>query len=172
MRRPTLALTLLAACIALAAPVLANDRVPPRTTLHHGSGVQRGLLSTRSWARPSTDGLCVTKSVDSLPRFGRPLHVGAGPQPIRIRFHKVDRPKDGLLILAWTTLDSGGNPLGKAERLRYHLRGEMHHGRPQWIARLTPAIASDLYLLVFARWKDTDGCGTLQDASWTFHLAP
>jgi hypothetical protein len=158
--------------IALTSLAFAGDRAPPRATLKEGGQVQRGHLYRSSWTRPTGDGECVTTAIDGLLLFGVPLHTGAGSQAVRIRFHKTQRPKGRLVIQGWTAVDSNGEPLGKAKLLPYHLVREFHKGYSRWAARVKPRVAADLYLSVFARWRDTDGCGGLQDAAWSFHLQP
>jgi len=165
---PTLAIS----ALAMTPAATASDKVPPRATLHADGHVQRGHRYVSSWTRPSGPGECVTAAADGLLRFGAPLHVGSGRRTIRIRFHKSQRPEDRLSIEAWKELDSNGEPLGEPKVLPYQLLRESHRRHSRWSARVRPVVSSDLYLSVFARWRDTDGCGGIQDAAWSFHLAP
>jgi hypothetical protein len=150
----------------------AEGRSPPRVTLHHGDQQQRGLLWSSTWVSEAGSDFCGVALQDGRPTFGPALHVSSGPQAARIRLHKSLRPRHKPVIKAWTAVDADGHPLGTSHRLSSQLVKERHHGHQRWAAVIKPAVSSDLYISAFAGWNDPKSCSAVNNASWTFHIAP
>ena len=169
------AIAVAGAVVALAAatPALADHR-PPIAALHvrHVADAQRGLLYSYEWVRPGGHGLCVAEAADGIRHWGHALRVGSGKHVARIVFANRTRPRS-LAISGWRRLGSGGAPVGRPHHFDYELSPRRHAGRVKaWRARFSYRLRAGhhLYFDVFGRWRDRQGCGGTQDASWTFHV--
>ena len=170
MRRRSVSSSLLAlaAVAALVAPDIAaadDHRPPPDPVLASGRVRQRGRFLSSCWTAPGErPGEYVGSCADS---FGWPpaKRARAGA-PALVTIRKRHRP-DALSLRSWRRVDRQGATTGPGRSVAFTLarRGGA------WAARFRlPRGVGHYYLRVFGRWRDRDGSGANQDASWTFHL--
>ena len=142
----------------------------PRTALlANGEQLQRGAHWAGCWTTGYPDGTYVTRCADGFPQFPDVDVVRPGTR-VTIRVLKSQRPKE-VLIYAWRRVDRYGMVVGTAQELPYKRRR----------VRLADGIAWDFsfelsnnprhyYLSVTGVWRDEEGGGTTQDASWAFRV--
>lgn len=164
---------LFASALLAPAPALA-DHKPPGAHLRIAGqrGVELGRLYSYDWTRPSGEpGFCVTGSADGPQRFGRAMLVKPGTRSVAIAFRTRQRPGK-LEINAWRKLDEHGSPVGPSERIHYVLEARRRSGRVRaWRAEFSiPKLSGGYFIDAFGVWRDTQGCGGSEDASWTFHV--
>jgi hypothetical protein len=157
----------------LQAAAPASDKLPPAAILHAAGKAQKGSLWSYGWSRPGLPGECVGGNADGVIRFrGHGLSIGFGERVLKIKFHKRERPRS-VQIESWTQIDQDGYPVGQSRVLPNRVVRRGNGESRRWIVRLKKLLVSgDLYLDVFARWRTTNGCGRVNDASWFFHVGP
>jgi hypothetical protein len=162
----------LALFVAAPFPALAHDHEPPRALLRHGTLEQEGRLIALRWTEPAGPDGCTSTLLLAKPRYPREgLPVGQGDFRARIRFAKPARPLS-VQAVARPELDVEGDLTGRAADLAIRLRPRRPDGDVRaWAAIVTSRVEEDLYLRVTARWRDRDGCGDKQRATWTFHVS-
>jgi len=151
------------------ATALAHDHVPPATGARIAGEKQHGSLYSSSWTEP-LGGYCVTAAGDGPYPRKSALNLDRRRATAKIELRKAQRP-DELVVSGWRRVDENGSPAGPGEQLRARLQRRGHGDERHWIARVKVDLATPLYLDVFGRWRDRQGCETWQDASWAFHLA-
>jgi hypothetical protein len=155
--------------IANSATAAAHDHRIPTATIHGNSDFRRGRLFQWEWIYPADRGRCVTSAADGPLRFrGSPLAVGVGARRVNVKFHKRQRPKGNVDIASWSTVDPDGFPVGDPTYLPSKIFSRGAGAQRRWLARFTVRAPKDAYLAVTARWRDRDGCGGTQSASWRF----
>jgi hypothetical protein len=157
----------LGALVALGAgaAVWAHDHRVPRANLHVNGLVKRLSPWSVSWVRRDGSG-CVAEDRDGTPTF-RPIanvHLHSTP---RIVFRKEQRPRR-VHVLAADHLQNGY--LAQAERLEVRLRKSHREGRRVWIAKFRARVPARLFVDIDAHWRDVEGCGGGESASWDFRL--
>ncbi|MDP8957087.1 MAG: hypothetical protein M3N24_09045 [Actinomycetota bacterium] len=89
---------------------------------------------------------------------------------IRIRIFKRQRPRD-VRIEAWKRVDRHGMVVGDVEELPYKRRKVRLSDGAAWDFTFTALDARrHYYVSVTGVWRDEEGSGELQDASWGFHV--
>jgi hypothetical protein len=160
----SLALGALAALVVVAT-VSAHDHRVPRATLHVNGQRDRLGPWSFSWVSRS-DQNCVGEEADGVPNF-RPradVHLHSTP---RIVFRKEQRPRR-VRALAAEQLENGYLADPKRLDLKLHAR---HRGdRRVWVAKLNATVPHRLFIDLHARWRDQEGCGGRESASWDFSL--
>jgi len=131
---------------------------------------QNGSLYSSSWTEPLGGDSCVTGSGDGPFPRKRALKVERRRATAKIMLRKSQRP-DQLVVSGWRKVDDNGSPAGPRERLPTRLQSHGHGKERYWIATVEVDLATPLYLDVFGRWRDRQGCETTQNGSWAFHLA-
>jgi hypothetical protein len=172
VRRGRLILVGLAATIALAAGANAHDHRVPKTVLSVDDQRQQGRLWSAVW-QTGDDNSCVEQGMDGVPTFHRPLHVAGRSYRARVRFRKRQEPLQ-VSLRAYTEFDRRGAPEGGGTRIPFELRRVPPDGWARaWVARFDVSLSDAeprLMIEAFGRWRDLDGCGGPQTASWTFSL--
>lgn len=151
------------------AVVLAHDHAPPAAALRIAGAEQRGSLYSSSWTEPRGE-YCVSGSGDGPYPRKRALISARRQATAKIELRKAQRP-DTLMVSGWRKVDEDGSPRGPRERLPVRLRRRGRGTERYWVARVPVDLAAPLYLDVFGRWRDSQGCEASQDTSWGFHLA-
>jgi hypothetical protein len=161
-----------AAAIAIAAVANAHDHRLPKTVLSIEEQRQQGRLWSAVWQSGDANS-CVEQGIDGTPTFRRPLRVDEGSYRARLRFRKRHEPRR-VSLRVYTEFDRFGVPQGRATRIPFELRRVPPDGRTRaWVARFELSLSEGeprLLIEAFARWRDVDGCGGPQAASWTFSL--
>jgi hypothetical protein len=148
-----------------AAGAWAHDHRVPRATLHVNG--QRDQLVPWSFSWVSRSGQnCVGEEGDGVPNF-RPradVHLHSTP---RIVFRKEQRPRR-VRALAAEQLENGylADPKPLDVKLEARHRGQ----RRVWVAKLNATVRQRLFVDLHARWRDREGCGGPESASWDFSL--
>ena len=172
MRRGRPILVGLAATIALAAGASAHDHRVPKTVLSVDEQRQQGRLWSAVW-QSGDDNSCVEQGIDGTPTFHRPLHITEGSHRARVRFRKRHEPRR-VSLRAYTEFDRRGAPQGDGTPIPFELRKSPSEGAVRaWVARFDVSLSDAkprLMIEAFGRWRDLDGCGDPQTASWTFSL--
>jgi hypothetical protein len=147
------------------AAVWGHDHRVPRANLHVNGQVKRLQPWSFSWVH--RDGpACVSEEGDGVPSF-RPIaevHLHSTP---RIVFRKEQRPRR-VRAVADDRLEHGY--LADARRLDVRLRKSHRDGRRVWIAKFPARVRARLFVDVEAHWRDLEGCGGDESASWDFRL--
>jgi hypothetical protein len=103
------------------------------------------------------------------------LHVARGVQELRLRFRKRHEPQD-VTVTIWNRVKEQGEyqkPIGEPKYVSPELSPRYRDGVLWgWAADFHLNVSGHRYLSTFARWPDQQGCGDMQDASWSFHVAP
>jgi hypothetical protein len=175
MRRVVTATALLLLLVGLAAtPASAHDHDPPTARLRLLGQVQRGAQGSYCWTQPTDEeGVCVGGCADYVSHFPDPLIVGAGEHSADLILRTRHRPRE-LHISSWTEVEAQGEyeqPKGEPREVPYRLVRDRSLRRVRMIARITVPVEDHLYISVFGRWRDCQGCSGSQDSSWTFHLS-
>ena len=151
--------------LVVVATVSAHDHRVPGATLHvNGQRDRLGPWSI-SWVSRSGQG-CVGEQADGVPDF-RPradVHLHSTP---RIVFRKEQRPRR-VRALAAERLENGY--LADPKRLDVKLRPRQRGDRRVWVAKLDATVRHRLFVDLHARWRDREGCGGPESASWDFSL--
>jgi hypothetical protein len=103
---------------------------------------------------------------DGVATFRRRADVHLHSTP-RIVFHKTQRPKE-IAVYAARHLHRGY--LRHAKRLDVNLRKSDRSGHRVWIAKFRALVRDRLFVDLTGYWRDTEGCGGPEDASWDFAL--
>lgn len=153
-----------------AAPAVAHDHEPPRTALlANGETLQRGRHWSGCWTTGFPDGTFVTGCGDGFPQFPRVDVLQPGTR-VTIRILKSQRPKD-ISIYAWKRTDRYGLVAGNAQELSYKRRRVRLPDGVVWDFSFTLSDAPrHYYLSVTGVWRDQEGTGEMQDASYAFHV--
>ena len=155
------------AALVAAPAVWAHDHRVPRANLHVNEQAKPLGAWTSTWVRPDGPGFCVIEHSDGVPGF-RPradAHLHSTP---RVVFRKQQRPRQ-VKALASDHLAHGY--LGRnAQRVDVHLRPRHRDGRRVWVAKLHTTVRDRLVVDVTAHWRDAEGCGGNEQASWSFSL--
>jgi hypothetical protein len=163
--RATVALALLAST-AMAVGASAHDHRVPRTRLHVGEHGVRLVPWSYEWVRRS-GGYCTAQAADGAPTF-RPIVDVHEPKSFpRVVFRKPDRPRR-VVVRVSDHLEDGY--LANAQRIRARLQARHRNGHRFWVASTGVTVTHRLFFDVYARWRDTEGCGGREDASWSFRL--
>ena len=162
----TIALAAMAVPIAATA-ALAHDHRVPRANLHVNEQAKRLGAWTYSWVWPDGPDFCVVEHSDGIPGF-RPradVHLHSTP---RIVFRKQQRPRR-VRALAGERLEDGypANP----KRLEVKLLPREREGARVWVAKLHARVRHKLFVDLSAHWRDVEGCGGNEEASWSFSLS-
>jgi hypothetical protein len=154
------------AALGGAAAVWAHDHRVPRASLHVNGQVKRLSPWSASWTRRTGPNECVAWVADGVPNF-RPIadvHLHSTP---RIVFRKEQRPSN-VHVLVDDHLRNGY--LADAERLEVVLRKGHRGDRRVWIAKFRARVPDRLFVDIEARWRDVEGCGGHESASWDLRL--
>ncbi|MDX6662518.1 MAG: hypothetical protein QOG09_620 [Solirubrobacterales bacterium] len=157
--------------IANSATAAAHDHRPPKTTLHVAGAFQRGSLYQFDWIRRYSRSTCVDTVADGVLDFPPSMQTGPGPRSLVVKFHRRYRPKRHIRIASWSAVGTDGSPVGDPTYLSYSLSSRGEGRQRRWLARFDVTVVTDVYLAVSARWRDHDGCGGTQGASWAFHVS-
>jgi hypothetical protein len=172
VRKGRLILVGLAATIALAAGASAHDHRVPKTVLGVDDQRQQGRLWSAVW-QTGDENSCVEQGIDGVPTFHRPLHAAERSYRARLRFRKRQEPRR-VSLRAYTEFDRFGVPKGDGMPIPFELRRSPSDGSARaWVARFDVSLSDAeprLMIEAFGRWRDLDGCGGPQTASWTFSL--
>jgi hypothetical protein len=147
----------------------SHDHVPPKTALMKGeSQLQRGILGSYCWTSPGGEGLVIECGDVFRPSFPPTDYVRAGRR-LHIRILKAQEPVD-FSLRAYG--GKAGHPTGTGEQLPVSLRPVQEDGTTvAWDAFFeVDSPGRHYYMFASGRWKDEQGGGNLQDASWTFHI--
>ena len=155
----------LAALVALAT-ASAHDHRVPRANLHVGGMAKRLHPWSYGWVRGSSDG-CVAIHADGFPDFRPRADVRVHPG-LRVVFRKSQRPRRVQALASRHLADNGY--LANARRLPIQLRSRERDGHRVWVAAMHPTVRHRLFVDISAHWRDVDGCGGDQNASWSFGL--
>jgi len=157
----------LLAALAAFATVSAHDHRVPRANLHAG-GVAKTLHPWNyEWVRRSGPGECIAIAADGIPNFRPQADVRKHPG-LRVVFRKSQRPRR-VQALASRHLANDGY-LANARTLAVKLRRRDRGDHPVWVAAMHPTVRHRLFVDISAHWRDVDGCGGDQNASWSFRL--
>jgi hypothetical protein len=153
-----------------ATPAVAHDHEPPRTALlANGERLQRGVHWQGCWVRQEPDGTVVGGCADGFPHFPRVDVVQPGTQ-VTIRILKSKRPRE-LQIYAWKKTDRYGFVVGSPQELDYKRRRVRLPDGVAWDFSFVLSNAPrHYYLSLSGVWRDEEGTGEWQDASWGFHV--
>lgn len=168
----TRATTVLVVLAVLGSPtmVVAHDHQPPRTLLVVGSVTQPGLNYYSAWHSRSDEG-CVGQVADGPELFPPAVGVHPGFNSFAVRLRKADRPKD-VRITAWRLESPLGGGLGPSDEVSFVLQPVRRGGKVvAFDALFDAAVIGHYYVRVLAAWRDSQGCGGLQEAGWTFHVS-
>jgi hypothetical protein len=161
----SLLLGLFVALVA-ATTALGHDHHVPRVNLHVNEQAKRLGAWTSSWVWPDGPDFCVVEHSDGVPGFGRPAGVHLHSTP-RIVFRKEQRPRR-VRALAGKDLEHGypADP----KRVEVDLLQRERDGSRIWVAKLHTRVRHKLFVDVTAHWRDVEGCGGDEEASWSFSL--
>lgn len=169
-------LVVAAAVLLTALPALGDDHEVPTVILRVGEREQAGLLGTFYWTRPIAPPTgappgeyCGTVHGDDFDlQYPSPRRVVRGYLATRFEFQKADAPED-LSIRGWTAIEEGDR---KGRRgVGYALSPVEEDGQViAWVADVILRVRKHLYLDVYARWADQEGCPGPQSGTWKFHL--
>jgi hypothetical protein len=166
--RASFALLLLGFFAALFAPtaVWGHDHRVPRANLHVNGQAKRLGAWTSSWVWPDGPGFCVIEHSDGVPGFGQRADVHMHSTP-RIVFRKEQRPRR-VHAIAGKRLEDGypADP----KRLDVKLLPRERDGARVWVAKLHARVRHKLFVDLTAHWRDVEGCGGNEEASWSFSL--
>ena len=87
---------------------------------------------------------------------------------LRIVFHKRQRPSRVHALASRHLADDGY--LANARRLPVELNRRERDDHPVWVAIVEATVRHRLFVDLTAHWRDVDGCGSDQNASWDFGL--
>ena len=167
--RAGVTLLLLGSFAALMAATAAwgHDHRVPRVNLHVNEQAKRLHAWSYSWVSADGPGRCVGEEGDGVPGF-RPraeVHLHSTP---RVVFRKKQRPRR-VKALASDHLAHGY--LGRnARTLGVDLRPRRRDGHRVWVAKLGATVRDKLFVDLSAHWRDIEGCGGDEEASWSFSL--
>jgi hypothetical protein len=120
-----------------------------------------------TWVTASGPG-CAGQVIDGIPDF-RPRaevdHLHSSP---RIVFHKSQKPRRVNALASRHLADDGY--LADGRKLEVDLRPRDRDGHRVWVARLETSVRHRLFVDLTARWRDQEGCGDTESASWDFRL--
>jgi hypothetical protein len=156
----------LLAALAVVATAWADDHRVPRASLHVSGEAKRLQPWSFEWVSGSGSGGCVAMAVDGIPNFKPRADVRVHPG-LRVVFRKSQRP-NRVQALASRHLDDGY--LANARTLRVKLRKRDRGDHAVWVAAMHPTVRHRLFVDISAHWRDVDGCGGDQNASWDFRL--
>jgi len=157
----------LLAALAAFATVSAHDHRVPRANLHAG-GVAKTLHPWNyEWVRRSGPGECIAIAADGIPNFRPRADVRKHPG-LRVVFRKSQRPRRVQALASRHLADDGY--LANAPTLAVKLRRRDRGDHPVWVAAMHPTVRHRLFVDISAHWRDVDGCGGDQNASWSFRL--
>jgi hypothetical protein len=160
---PVFALAVLFAATA----AWAHDHQVPRANLRVNEQVKRLHPWSVSWVSASGPG-CVGQEIDGVPDFRPKAEVDHLHSSPRIVFHKRQKPRR-VNAFASRHLANGGY-LANGRRLEVHLRPRDRDGHRVWVARLETSVRHRLFVNVTGHWRDEEGCGGSESASWDFKL--
>jgi hypothetical protein len=155
------------AALAAVATVWAHDHRVPRANLHV-SGVAKTLHPwSYEWVSGSGSDGCAGIAVDGIPNFKPRADVRVHPG-LRVVFRKSQRPRRVHALASRHLADDGY--LANARRLPVKLRKRDRGEHSVWVAAAHPTVRHRLFVDISAHWRDVDGCGGDQNASWDFGL--
>jgi hypothetical protein len=167
MRRTVALLFAMAVALVMGAGVaFSHDHVPPKTHLMKGEQkLQRGILQSYCWFSPGlqcSDTFRLSYPNTDYVRADRKLHI---------RILKAQEP-ESFSLTAYRELGKFGHPKGTGEQLLVSLRPVQEDGTTvAWDAFFeVDSPGRHYYLISGGRWKDEQGSGNMQGASWTFHI--
>jgi hypothetical protein len=145
---------------------------PPKTVLSIDEQREQGHLWSAEW-ESGGKGSCVSQGIDGTPTFRRPLHVVEGSYRATLRIRKHHKPRR-VSLRAYTEFGRFGAPEDDGTPIPFELRRSPPEGHARaWVARFDLSLSEAeprLLIEAFGRWRDVDGCGGPQTASWTFSL--
>ena len=156
----------LAMLLALPAGAWAHDHAVPDALLVTEQGSGEGRNYTATWARGSGRYCAVATTVGAYGWPGPPVEWVPGTE-MAVRFdtrHKPTRVRAHAFLLGDATTETA--IYGKVD-VPHELRKVEVDGKTMWEAVLSPPPWPDLWLDVWARWNDQDGCHP-QVAGWRF----
>jgi hypothetical protein len=165
-------LLLVAAALSLVpATAPAHDHKRPRVVLRSPGDRQIVLPFTSTWSHRQNNGDCVIVIADGVESpYQRRAMLWRPRRKIHLRFFKRHQPR-GLAIRMYVRLKDG-YPAGRGRRADYLLRRARRGGRRIWIAAFygRPDARRHLYLRVRLRYKDVEGCPSMQSLDLAYHL--
>jgi hypothetical protein len=153
--------------LAAVTTVSAQDHRVPRAILHVSGEGKRLHPWSFEWLSRSGPNECVGVAGDGVPNFRPRADVRVHSEP-RVVFHKRQRPHDVRALASHRRSDDGD--LADARKLPVRLRTRERDGHPVWVAIMEVTVRHRLFVDVTAHWRDEDGCGVDQNASWDFGL--
>jgi len=164
-----LALTVaVVAGLAVIPSIWAHDHRVPRTRLYVGGQVKRLTPWSFTWFRAADDSTCNGMTGDGIPTFLPSAEVDHRHARLGVVFQKQQRPR-AVTALADDHLSRVGY-LANGKRVDVHLQPRHRNGRRFWAAVMRVTVHQRLFFDVNARWRDEEGCGGREDASWDFRL--
>lgn len=156
----------LAVLLALPAGASAHDHAVPKALLltEHGSG--EGSNYTATWAHGDGRYCSVLTGDGVYPWPGPPVQWVPGTG-IAVRFETRHEPRKVVAHAFLLGDPTTGTPIYGEVDVPHELRKVRVDGKTMWEAMLSPPPWPDLYLDVWARWNDQDGCHP-QVAGWRF----
>lgn len=172
MRRLALLLMMMTVALVAAGGVAyPHDHRPPKTVLMKGEEeLQRGRLGSYCWVSPLGDGSFSSECRETEVAFPDAEPVRAG-RSLGIRIGKAT-PPGRFSIRTYARVDRNGATVGDGHRVRTTLEPVVVDGETvAWEAVFrVERPGRHYYLEAFGVWRDEQGSGARQDATWVFHV--
>lgn len=158
----------LVAAAAPALPVRASDHEPPPSfAIGADGGEQKGRMLSTCWIRRTdTD---FTRECTSPPLSFPVSRSMKGTVSVIVR---KETPPERLVVHEWQRLNHGGGLRGEGRTVEVRLYPSYRQESLVWEAQLDLADWPRHFVLVFAEWRDEDGCLScpLQSVVWSFNM--
>jgi hypothetical protein len=119
------------------------------------------------WVRGGHGHMCVGESRDGIPAFRPRVAVDHGHVGPRVIFHKAQRPRR---VIAYADNRLANGYLAHGKRVPVDLLARHLHGRRFWVAAMKVHVKHRLLFALTGVWRDREGCGGREKASWSFGL--
>jgi hypothetical protein len=149
----------------------AHDHKPPRVVLRSPGDRQIGRPWSYEWSARESENTCSGVHADGIPNYRRRALIWRPRRKLHLRLFKRHQPRR-LIVRMWVRLDDSGEPVGQGRRADVSLRRARIDGRRIWIAGFYGRrdARRHLYLGVYVRYRDVEGCGGSQNMLVAFHL--
>jgi hypothetical protein len=173
-RRLAAALVLGASIVSAFLPATSTaarrDESIPKVWLRAEGQQQRGGVWTSEDVSPSGEEACVGAISDGIPVPPR-RGVQLEREPFRGRLVILRDEEPRVRLNAFTELDEDGFiDFSSRQRIRHRVRPVPSRADARrWVVRFRTPAQDDVYLDLFASWRDPSGCGR-DSANYVFHL--